>query len=61
MKKIVILVSVVAALALTGCASVHEKYKNSGWYTPESFNYTLQRDRTTGDLSDYFGLSWNLK
>lgn len=45
---------------LTGCAGFHEKYKSQFW-TPDSFNYTLQRDRETGDMSDYFGLSWQLK
>lgn len=45
---------------LTGCASFKEGYKSQGW-TPDGFNYTAQRDRETGDWSDYFGLSWSLK
>jgi hypothetical protein len=46
----------VACLLFSGC----ETYKQQVW-TPDSFGYTLQRDRTTGDLSDYFGFNWNLK
>lgn len=55
MKKIILLLALLA-LITTGC----QTYKESRW-TPEGFNYTLQRDRKTGDQSDYFGLSWNLK
>lgn len=44
------------AAALTGCAA----YKESPW-TPDGVNYTLSRDRQTGDLTDYFGVTWNLK
>lgn len=51
---------VFVAVGLIGCAGLHEKYKEAGW-TPSGFNYTLQRDRTTGEMSDYFGLSWDLK
>lgn len=45
---------------LAGCASFHEKYKEQAW-TPDGFNYTLQRDRATGEMSDYFGLTWSFK
>lgn len=62
MKKVTRLFLLVACVTLlSGCAGVHEKYKESGWYAPDSFNYTLQRDRRTGDQSDYFGLGWSLK
>lgn len=44
------------AIILSGC----ETYKKQVW-TPDSFSYTLQRDREDGAISDYFGLSWNLK
>lgn len=60
MKKTKLLFAVLFVMLATGCASVHEKYKAQPW-TPEGFNYTLQRDRETGDMSDYFGLSWSLK
>lgn len=56
MKKKLILLAGLAIIALTGCQTCREQ----AW-TPDSFNYTLQRDRMTGDVSDYFGLSWNLK
>ena len=56
MKRCLLLVVVGAAMGLTGCATYRESP-----LTPEGFNYTLQRDRQTGDISDYFGLSWNLK
>lgn len=52
-KKLSILVM---AIGLTGCTT----YKNQVW-TPDSFNYTLARDRVSGEISDYWGLSWNLK
>lgn len=56
-KKVFILLAFAFIMCLgAGC----ETYSKSNW-TPDSFNYTLQRDRTTGDMSDYFGLSWNLK
>lgn len=45
-----------AAILFAGC----ETYKQQVW-TPDSFNYTMQRDRTSGEMSDYFGLSWDLK
>lgn len=48
---------------MTGCETAHDAgdfYKKQAW-TPDSFNYTLERDRNTGDLADYFGLSWSLK
>ncbi len=41
---------------LVGCAA----YSRSRW-TPDGFNYTVSRDRRTGDQTDYFGVSWNLK
>jgi len=45
-----------AALLIGGCAS----YK-SQWWTPDGFNYTLSRDRETGDMTDLVGFTWNLK
>lgn len=54
------LILIVALTTLTGCASFKEKYKEQSW-TPDSFNYTLQRDRDSDSYSDYFGLSWSLK
>lgn len=57
MKKLTILLF---AAVLTGCASSRDWYKAQPW-TPDGFNYTLQRDRETGDQSDYFGFSWSLK
>lgn len=44
-------------LFCSGCAS----YSKSGKWTPDSVNYTISRDRQTGDLTDYFGASWQLK
>lgn len=55
-----ILIALAALSLFTGCAGFHEKYKEQVW-TPDGFNYTIQRDRRSGDLSDYWGLSWNLK
>lgn len=54
MKKLAL--AVACLLCLTGC----ETYKRQVW-TPDGFNYTLSRDRQTGDLTDYFGVTWNLK
>jgi len=58
MKKLVLLGLLL--VGVSGCGSVREGYKSQGW-TPDSFNYTLQRDREDGHISDYFGLSWSLK
>lgn len=56
-RKLTILAALVAIVTIgQGCAA----YKESP-LTPDGFNYTLQRDRVTGDMSDYFGFSWNLK
>lgn len=49
-----------AALFLAIFASGCETYKQQVW-TPDSLNYTIQRDREDGAISDYWGLSWNLK
>lgn len=54
------LILIVALATLTGCASLKEGYKDQAW-TPDGFNYTLQRERDGGAYSDYFGLSWSLK
>ena len=54
--KIKLVLLTLFCAALCGC----ETYSKQKW-TPDSFNYTLQRDRTTGDQSDYWGMSWNLK
>jgi hypothetical protein len=43
-------------LLLSGCAS----YKEQVW-TPDGFNWTLSRERKSGDIADYFGFTWNLK
>lgn len=40
-----------------GCAA----YKHSGALTPDGFNYTISRSRVSGELTDYFGLTWSLK
>jgi hypothetical protein len=56
-RKITMLAALVAIVTIgQGCA----QYSAQKW-TPDSFNYTLQRDRETGDISDYWGASWNLK
>lgn len=57
MKRKLLLLTALAVVCLgSGCA----QYSAQKW-TPDGFNYTLQRDRETGDMSDYWGLSWNLK
>jgi len=56
MKLILLFVIV----TLTGCQSVRDSYKSSP-LTPNGFNVTTQRDRKTGDFSDYLGFSWDLK
>lgn len=60
MKKLFLSITLLSLLC-GGCARWHEEYKKTGWYTPSGFNYTLQRDRVTGDMSDYVGVSWDLK
>jgi len=55
MTKLFIMIAAVATM--TGCAS----YKASGPWTPDSVNYTISRERSTGELTDYFGASWSLK
>lgn len=52
MKKYMLLL----CLILNGCAA----YNNSS-LTPDGFNYTLSRDRQSGDLTDYVGFTWSLK
>ena len=47
----------VALCFLTGCAS----YSKTGNWAPNGVNYTLSRDRQSGELTDYFGVSWQLK
>jgi len=56
--KTLLILTLVGLLA--GCSTQREWYKEQGW-TPDSFNYTLQRDRTDGAISDYWGLGWSLK
>jgi len=51
------LLALILLLPLCGCAS----YSKSGFWTPDGVNYTLSRDRQSGDLTDYFGVTWNLK
>jgi len=55
-----LLLAIIAATALTGCTGFREGYKKQSW-TPDGFNYTLSRDRRSGDQTDYFGLNWSLK
>ena len=50
----------IALLVLIIVANGCETYQKSP-LTPDSFNYTLQRDRETGNMSDYVGFSWKLK
>ena len=45
------------SLSLCGCA----QYAKTGPWAPNGVNYTLSRDRNTGELTDYFGVSWQLK
>lgn len=60
-KTTLLLLALIAFIALTtGCATQRDWYKEQGW-TPDGFNYTLQRERATGDYSDYFGWSWSFK
>lgn len=59
MKKTLALLALLVTVG-AGCQSMKDAYKSQGW-TPDSLNYTLQRDRKTGEQSDYFGLSWSLK
>ena len=54
MKRFVLLTLLIT---LTGCVA----YNKTGWWTPDTLNYTLSRDRMTGDLTDYFGASWTIK
>lgn len=50
---------ITVGLALFSCIGC-ETYKRQAW-TPDGFNYTVSRDRKTGDQTDYFGATWNLK
>lgn len=63
-KKLLILTAAATMLASTGCETYNKMadgYKKTGNWAPNGFSYTLQRDRVSGNQSDYFGLSWNLK
>lgn len=51
-----LLLIILVVITSNGCAT----YKRQAW-TPDGFNYTLSRDRQTGELVDYFGLTWSLK
>ena len=51
-----ILIALVCVALFSGC----ETYKRIPG-APDSVNYTLSRDRMNGDITDYFGASWNLK
>jgi hypothetical protein len=51
-----LLVALAAVLFTAGC----ETYRNSA-LTPDGFNYTLERDRNTGNMADYIGFTWKLK
>lgn len=61
MKKHTALLVLAVALLGSGCASVHEKYKNTGWYTPDGFNYTYATDDQLKPDGHWFGASWSLK
>ena len=57
-RKLIQLAAVtLAAAMLTGCAA----YSHTGAWAPNGVNYTIARDRQSGDLTDYVGLSWQLK
>lgn len=60
LHPVTLLFALAAILFSTGCASSRDWYKAQPW-TPDGFNYTLQRDRATGEMSDYFGFNWSLK
>lgn len=60
MKKTILLLAIIAIILTTGCATQRDWYKEQGW-TPDGFNYTLQRERDGGAFSDYWGLSWSFK
>lgn len=47
----------ILTLSFSGCA----EYAKTGPWAPNGVNYTLSRDRNTGELTDYFGVSWQLK
>jgi len=47
---------IAGCLTMTGCSWCQKQ----AW-TPDGVSYTLQRDRHTGEQSDYFGVSWSLK
>lgn len=51
------LIALVILFLCSGC----ESYKKTGWYTPDSFNYTYARSRLTGEETDYVGFTWQLK
>lgn len=57
MKTLSLILLLTCLICCSGCAA----YNKTGWYTPDTANYTLSRDRMTGDLTDYWGLSWTLK
>jgi type IV secretory pathway VirB3-like protein len=52
-----LLIAIALVLVCSGCAA----YSKTGAWAPNGLNYTLSRDRQTGDLTDYFGVSWQLK
>lgn len=59
-KALKLLALMALAFSMNSCASFRTSYQNCP-FTPDSVNYTLERDRNTGELSDYFGASWQLK
>ncbi len=63
MNKTYIKLTLIAAVAtiLTGCTSVHEKYKETGWWTPDSASYTISTDTKMKPSEHYFGVGWSLK
>lgn len=60
MKKKKTILIALAIMAATGCAGMQEAYNRQVW-TPDGLNYTLSRDRASGELCDYVGFTWNLK
>jgi hypothetical protein len=55
-RKLMAIVAILCVIAGGGCASY-----NNNPLTPDGLNYTLSRDRVSGELVDYVGLTWNLK
>ena len=61
MKIIAFFALIGTLFTASGCKDLQAAYSKTGAWAPNGANYTLSRDRETGDLTDYFGLSWQLK